>query len=141
MQTKVWKYRLGSQKKWNSNPPEKQIQRPSKKLKRNFKRKAERKAGPNATKRQINEEYKKLVDRHKRNAKYLSIGDYNSQVLGINGDWMWRAAWAYKKHNHLYGRMAVTRPSPVTNPREIVFAPKHFIALIEYLLQKGILHP
>lgn len=140
MQTTVWKYRLGSQKKWITNPPEKHIKIPSRKLKREMRRKAQRKAGPNATQREVNREYRKLVDRHKRNAKYLDVGDYNSQKLGINADFIFRDAWALRAHGHLYGNMAVLKKSSL-NPMEIPFFPKHGIALIEYLLQKGILHP
>lgn len=140
MQTKVWKYRLGSQKKWNPNPSEKQLKTISRDLRQKYKRKAERKAGPGATKKDINKEYKKIVERHKRGAKYLDVGDWNSQVLGINADFIFRDAWALRVHEHLYGQMSERRPSSL-NPKNIPFFPKHGIALIEYLLQKGILRP
>jgi hypothetical protein len=154
LQTTVWKYRLGSQKKWEEHPPQKHIKQMYRDTQRKFRRKAERKAGPNATKKEISREYKKLVDRHKRGARYLDVGDYNAQRNGINGDWYWRAAWSYYVHGHLYGPTSseretdsqgnikfVKKPSPVTNPQEIAFAPKHMIALIDYLLQKGDIHP
>lgn len=140
MQTTVWKYRLGSQKKWITNPPEKHIKIPSRKLKREMRRKAQRKAGPNATQRQVNQEYRKLVDRHKRNAKYLDVGDYNSQKLGINADFIFRDAWALRAHGHLYGNMSVLKRSSL-NSMEIPFFPKHSLALIDYLLYKGVLRP
>lgn len=141
MQTKVWKYRIGSQKKWVSNPPAKQIKQVSRKLQNQYRQKATRIAGRNGTASDVNREYKKLIARHKRNAKYLSVGDWNAQVNGTYADFIFRDAWALKVHGHLYGQMHPMRAAPSTNPQNIPFFPKHGIALIEYLLHRGVLNP
>jgi hypothetical protein len=140
LQTNVWKYRLGSQKKWRKQPPQKQIKQLYSRTKEQYKRKARRRAGEGATQQEINRQYKRIVERHKRNAPYLSVGDYNSQELGINADFIFRDAWALRTHGHLYGNMAVLKPSSL-NPKSIPYFPKHGLRLIEVLLNRGILQP
>ncbi len=86
------------------------------------------------------EEYKKKVKSHKRRAKYIDKGDFISQELGINQDFLYRQAYAYHVHNHLYGRNYFGNiPAKKTNPQNIMFFNKHQIAIIKILLAKGIL--
>lgn len=136
LNTYNWKYRLGSQKKPIKKPPQKHIKQLYKETRDNYKKKANRRGNTQQEKRRI---YKELVERHKRNAKYLDAGDYNSQILGINQDFYYRAQWAFYVHGHLYGLMVVKKPSNQTNPKALPFFPKHAIHLIEELMQKGIL--
>lgn len=138
LSTTTWQYRIGSQKKWVKKPPQKKIKSLYKETKERFKRKAKRRAGNNATQREINKEYKKIVDRHKRNAKYLDQGDFNAQEMGIMADFIYRAAYAFKVHGHLYGRMAVDKPSSL-NKNNIPFFNKHALRLIKELMRRGIL--
>ena len=118
--TYYWSGRLGSGKIWNTSPPQSQIKAiyPANKKRWSAQRKAA----------------------HKRKAKYLDTGDYNSQVNGINADFIFRCSYSWWLHGHLFSRNYFGNvPAQVTNPQSIMFLPKHMINLIEMLLQKGIL--
>lgn len=133
LSTRNWRLRVGSGKKWRTQPPQNQIKTLYPSTRRRLRRKAERSDNPR-------EEYKRLVERHRQRAPYLDVGDYNSQVNGINGDWIFRCDYAYYKHNHRYGRNYYGNvPATETNPRDIVFLPKHAINVIEQLMQRGII--
>jgi len=136
LNNKIWKYRLGSYKKWVKKPPQKHIQSLYPETRRRFREKAQRRA---RTQQEAQAEYRRLVQRHKRSAKYLDVGDYNAQMLGINGDFIFRDAWALRYHGHLYGQMHPLRSAPERNPSNIPFFPKHGLALIEHLMKRGIL--
>jgi hypothetical protein len=59
---------------------------------------------------------------------------------GLNGDFFFRCSYVWKKNGILFGRDWTNGQPPVrVNPREIVFAPKHFIAVISELMNRGIL--
>lgn len=126
--TKTWAFRLGSMKKVVDAPQSqiKQIRRSTlEKWKRVYKDKTK---------------LKKKIETHKRIAPYLSDGDWQARVQGINLDFVYRDAFALQFHGHLYGRSyyPLTRPSKL-NPQAIPFFPKHTLRIIEILLQKGIL--
>lgn len=91
-------------------------------------------------KKTIEEAYKKKISDHIKKAPYLNDGDYNAQVNGINLDFAYRDAYAFKSHGHLYGKWQykLDRPSKI-NPKNIMFLPKHLIRVLEVLLQKGII--
>lgn len=82
----------------------------------------------------------KVIRRHRRQAKYLSEGDYQAQEHGINLDFIYRCMFAWKFHGHLYqlGGYIENRPSKL-NTRNIVFFPKHFILLIKAMMEHGII--
>ena len=136
LNTTNWKARVGSGKKWEKNPPQNQIKTLSPKTKDSFKRRADVEKTPE----KIKKKYKELVDRHKRFAKYLDIGDYNSQVLGLNGDWIFRCDYPYFYHGHRFGRNYYGNvPALKTNSNNIPFAPKHFINALEVLMNAGVI--
>jgi len=133
----AWVYRLGSGRKWEDSPPQSQIKQIYKKTRRIMKRRADRRGSTNKERLQL---YRELVAKHRKRAKYLDVGDYNSKVNGINADFYFRDVWAFHKHGHLFGRQySGVMPSPETNPGAIPFFPKHTIRLIDILLQRGIL--
>jgi len=79
--------------------------------------------------------YNKRKTDHRKSAPYLDKGDFNSRVNGINGDAHFRLHPALKMFGHLYGR----EPENLTpNPKNI-FCPKHMLALIDFLIKRGIL--
>jgi len=130
LNTKKWVGRVGSGKKWNARPPQSQIKSLYPETREKFRRRA----------RGNQQEYKRLVERHKRSAPYLDVGDYNSRVNGIMGDFCFRQAWAYYTHGHLFGRQYYGNvPSSITNPNAIVFFDKHQLNVIDQLMRRGIL--
>jgi len=125
--TKYWKGRVGSGKIWDSHPPQKFIKQVYKETRAKWK------------KRYSPEELKKIIKRHKGRAKYLDVGDYNSQVKGINGDFTFRCSFAWWKAGHLFGRNYYGNVPSSLNPKGVVFLPKHMINFIQILLAKGVL--
>lgn len=118
--TVLWKGRVGSGKKWNTKPPQQHIKT----------------IYPNNKRRWTSNR----IASHKRKAKYLDAGDYNSQALGLNGDFIFRCSFAWWMHGHLFGRNYYGNiPASITNPKNVVFAPKHFLNMVDFLLQKGLL--
>jgi hypothetical protein len=128
LNTKAWSFRLGSMKIIKPAPQHaiKQLRRETlAKWKRIYK-------DPKVL--------KKKITAHKKIAPYLTDGDWQAQVQGINLDFVYRDAFALQFHKHLYGRSyyQLTRPSKL-NPRAIPFFPKHTLRIIEILMQQGIL--
>lgn len=133
LSTANWKLRVGSGKKWNKRPPQNQIKTLYRATKRKFERKASRSDNKSVA-------YRRLVNQHRSKAKYLDVGDWNSQVLGLNGDWIFKCDYAYYYHGHRFGRNYYGNvPARITNPYNIVFLTKHAINTIEQLMQHGII--
>jgi hypothetical protein len=82
---------------------------------------------------------KARIEKHKKRAKYVSVGDWQSKELGINQDFLYRSEWLYSKGGHLFGRNRTKSPPKITNPKNILFFDKHSIRFIQYLLNSGIL--
>lgn len=137
LNTKEWVSRVGSGKKWRTNPPQSQIKSLYPRTRNNFKRKAQRRGSTKKEQKQI---YNKLVERHKRSAQYLDIGDYNSREHGLNGDFIFRCDYAYYKHDHRFGRNYYGNvAASIRNPNAIVFFPKHALNVLEQLINNGVL--
>jgi hypothetical protein len=121
LQTKNWKARLGSGKRWNPAPPQSQIHSIYRENLSHWS--AERKRQHRA-----------------KQGLYLDIGDWNSRVNGLNGDWIFRCSYVYHKFGHHYGRNYFGFiPAHQTNPDNILFLPKHLLRVVEVLMNKGIL--
>jgi len=58
---------------------------------------------------------------------------------GLNGDFWFREQFIWHKEGILFGRNYTNGPPRQVNPRNIVFAPKHFIACVQLLMMYGIL--
>jgi len=119
--SKNWKIRLGTGKSWK-NAPQNQID--------SIYRKNLQRWSP------------ERIQRHRqRRHRYIDSGDWNAQYQGLNGDFVFRCAWVYKLHGHLYDRMygaAAQRPPVKMNPKKIMFFPKHIISFLEILMNRGI---
>lgn len=135
--TKEWVSRVGSGKKWVTDPPGNQIKTITARRRRILKRKADRMGTTQAEKRRA---YSQLVKDHRRRAKYLDVGDYNSRVNGLNGDWIFRCDYAYYKAGHRFGRNYYGNvPARQMNPKNTVFFTKHQLNVIDQLMNRGIL--
>lgn len=121
LNTVHWKARLGSPKNWENHPPQGIIH--------------------SIYRENLNRWSRDQIRRHRESRHtYLNVGDYNAKKNGINGDFYFRCAWPYQKYGHLYGRRYNNNlPTPVTNPNEIVFFPKHLLRVIEVLMNNGVL--
>jgi hypothetical protein len=71
-----------------------------------------------------------------RNVKIIEGSNY---VKGINPDFWFRCMWLYHREGILFGRNWTNGPPVITNPRGILFLPKHALAVSEYLMNRGIL--
>jgi hypothetical protein len=69
-------------------------------------------------------------------APYLSVGDYNAQALGVNGDFFFAHSYNRAVEGCLYGRNYADK-APEKYPT--VFLGKHEIAVIEVLMNRGYL--
>lgn len=127
-------WRVGSNKKWDSKPSQTKIKAiytsTRVKLKKKF---TDKKTG------KLNKIlYNKEIELIKKKGKYLSVGDYNSQERGINGDFYWRQMPLCYAYNCLYGPL--TQDQFDSRDRDTYpFFGKHEISIIMYMLKKGIL--
>jgi hypothetical protein len=142
LDTTSWKCRIGSGKKI-VKAPEKMVKSISQVTRRKWAKSRDdklKKALTKEEKQKINDEYKKKIEDHRNKAPYLDQGDYVAQELGVNLDFAYRDAFAFRYYGHLYGKwgVALDRPSKL-NPKNIIFAPKHLLRVIEVLMQRGIL--
>ncbi len=58
---------------------------------------------------------------------------------GINGDFFFRCEYLYKKEGILFGRNWTNGPPTKVNPNGIIFLPKHLLAVVETLMNYGVL--
>lgn len=122
LNTKQWKMRVGSGRKWlDRKPPQSQL--------------------ASIYRENLNTWSKEKIRRHRsKKYPYLSVGDFLSKKYGINMDFSIRLAYVYRKHGHLYGYCFGSDQPPVErNPRQEFFLPKHAIRIIDALGRQGIL--
>lgn len=146
MESTNWKYRLGSQKKWQYAVPQNKVKtiyrETLSKWKKDYEKECEqiKKKNSGETKLKKLKEAKKKYDKrkadHRKSAPYLDKGDFNSRVNGINGDFCFRCQKSFQTFGHLYGRMT---EESCSDSLENVFCPKHMLALIDFLIKRGIL--
>lgn len=132
LDTTQWKIALGTLKKWDSTPPQSQIQSIYKKTRDKWKNQALKlHKGDKSKQKKYVEKKIKLT---KKTGKYLDVGDFNAQINGINADFYFRFAMLYYKHGHLFGRYYGPKVMPdKTNPNGILAFPKHILAILEAL--------
>ena len=123
-------FRIGSQKKWQDAVPQNKIKTILKKTRERIEKKYEKLPSKEKAKA-----IKKELDKIRSRGKFLDIGDYNSSVNGINGDFYFRDAFIMKKFSCLYGKCYFNKSSEFNFP----FFPKHALMIIEVLLKKGII--
>lgn len=119
---KNWSIRLGSGKTWKI-PPQSKVKTIYQETRKKWK--------------------PEQIEKHKRKKNlYLDVGDWNSRVQGINGDFLFRCAWVYKKYGHLFGRQygaMAMKPPNKTNPQHLMFFPKHLLVFIKLLIENNVL--
>lgn len=116
--TRHWKMRVGSGKDWESKPPQKFIKQIYQETRKKWN--------------------KKRIERHKKSAKYLDVGDYNA-ARGLNGDFVFRCMHAYYRAGHLFGDPRKGRQPSSLNRNDVVFFTKHQIHIVETLMASGVL--
>lgn len=129
------KWRVGSFKLWEDTPSQSQVKSILPKTRERLKKKyTNKKTGVFDR-----VEYTRAKELIKKKGKYLSVGDYNSQVKGLNGDFYWRQMPLCYSYNCLYGPL--TQPDFNTTESNIIypFYGKHELATIFYLLRKKVL--
>jgi hypothetical protein len=142
-----WKYRLGSQRKWDSNPPQSKLKSIKTETKAKWKdqylfecekiknKKISKQEKDKLLKKAKSDYNQKTINQRKK-GEYLDSGDYNSRVNGLNGDWVFRCQNTYSYFNHLYGRN--TYPEGEID-KIYIFAPKHLIRLLNSLVKLGLI--
>lgn len=58
---------------------------------------------------------------------------------GLNGDFFFRCSYLWSEAGILFGRNYATSAPTKTNPQGIIYAPKHFLAVVQYLMETGTL--
>jgi hypothetical protein len=77
--------------------------------------------------------------RIKQNRTFKIIPGTNS-IKGRNGDFFFRCEWVWHKEGILFGRNWTNGQPPVhVNPKQLVFFPKHALATVELLMNRGYL--
>ena len=71
--------------------------------------------------------------------QYLSVGDYNAKVTGVNGDFFFQQSYVRKIENCLFGRNYTNGFPSKMNPRGLVFATKHELMCFITLMESGTL--
>ena len=75
-----------------------------------------------------------------KQGRNVRIIEGSNVTHGINGDFFFRCSYVWKKEEILFGRDWTNGlPLVKVNPHQICFAPKHFLAVVEYLMNRGIL--
>ena len=67
------------------------------------------------------------------------IKEGTNYIKGINADFWFRCSWVWQQEGILFGRNYAKGAPIRVNPQQIVFAPKHFLAVVQYLMERGIL--
>lgn len=76
--------------------------------------------------------------RKTKQGRSIRIIEGSNVTRGINGDFFFRCSYVWKKNGILFGRDWTNGLPPFqVNPKQIVFAPKHMIAAISWLLNTG----
>jgi len=123
------KWRIGSYKKWVTDVPQSKVKTVLSKTREKLKKKYVNKY----------KEYLLEISKIRKRGQYLDIGDYNSQVNGINGDNYFRNQFLQKKFDCLYGPLWQTTPNKKEKDIQYPFACKHMISIIFFLLRKGVI--
>lgn len=75
-----------------------------------------------------------------KRGRNVKIIEGTNVTRGLNGDFYFRCSYIWKKEGILFGRDWTNGAPPArVNPQQVVFAPKHFLACVEFLMNRGIL--
>jgi len=125
----VW--RIGSQKKYPKVVPQSKVKTIFKSTRERLEKKYTK-----LPQKQKAEMIKKEIEKIKKRATYLDVGDYCSRELGIMLDAYFRDFYVMKKFSCLYGKLHWDVPN---DEIQFPFFDKHMLNLISYLMKMGIL--
>jgi hypothetical protein len=74
-----------------------------------------------------------------KQGRTVKIIEGSNVVNGRNGDWFFRCEWLYHREGCLFGRNWTNGPPVQTNPYGILFLPKHALACVQFLMERGYL--
>jgi len=77
--------------------------------------------------------------RRVKSGRNVKIIEGSNVTRGRNGDFFFRCEWLYHKEGILFGRNWTNAPPVKTNPKGILFLPKHALAVTEFLMNGGYL--
>jgi hypothetical protein len=142
LDSKNWKCRVGTGKKIKKAPPTR-VKSISRETRKKWETARDRELSKTKDKdkiAQIKKAYSDKVKAHVKSAKFMNDGDWVAQTLGVNLDFAYRDAFAFKIHGHLFGKweFPLTRPSKL-NMTATPFLPKHLIRILEFLMAKGVM--
>ena len=124
-------FHIGSYKKYPKEIPQSKTGTIHKSTKERLERKYKK-----LPQKQKDEMIKKEISRIKKRAKYICDSDYVGGELHVNGDFYFRCNPLLLKFDASYGRVFHTEiPDGILYP----FLPKHGIAVVNFLLRKGII--
>jgi len=126
-------WRVGSNKKWDSTPPQSKI----KTIYHSTREKLKKKHTNKKTGKLDKVEYNKAIELIKKKGKYISVGDYNSQERGIMADFYFRIQPLCHAYSCLYG--PVTQDKFHADAGSYPFFDKHTLGVILYLIKRGII--
>ena len=124
-------FRIGGYKKWQTNVPQNKV----KSIFKSTRERIEKKYSKLPSKEK-EKAIRKDLDNIRRRGKYLDVGDYNSQVNGLNGDFYFRDAYVMQKYSCLYGR---NYHNEYCKGIDFPFFPKHALGIIHWCLKRGII--
>ena len=124
-------FRIGGFKKWQDNVPQNKVKTVFKETRNRLERKYKK-----LPQKQKEEMIRREVEKIQKRGQYLDVGDYNSRVNGLNGDFYFRDSFIMQQYDCLYGRCWTEKKY---NGIDFVFFPKHALACVNFLLKKGIL--
>lgn len=74
-----------------------------------------------------------------KNSNTQKLEESENIKLGINGDFFFRCSFVWKDEGILFGRNYANGPPVKVNPKNIVFADKHFLNAVTTLMRMGVL--
>ena len=74
-----------------------------------------------------------------KQGRNIKIIEGSNVTRGLNGDFFFRCMNLYAREGILFGRDWTNGPPVQTNPRGILFLPKHALAVVEFLMNTGYL--
>jgi hypothetical protein len=75
-----------------------------------------------------------------KQGRNIKIIEGSNVTRGLNGDFFFRCSYLYHREGILFGRDWTNgQPPIIVNPKMLVFLPKHALAVVEFLMNRGIL--
>jgi hypothetical protein len=131
------KWRVGSYKKWDSHPAQTKIKSVYRETSTRIRDRLTRKFAKD--KKQLSIAYQKELEVIRKRGKYVSVGDYNSQELGLNGDFYFRVMALLAQYDGLFGPLTNKEKSDDPRDEDLLYPifGKHELRIIMELIKRG----